>query len=72
MLPHDLREVNVVQRLDLVRVPILVRPEEVPIGPAQERAEHDQRDPHFQEAELEGDVSKFALLDGVVTISQRI
>src|ERR1022692_195834 len=43
--PEDFRDAHVVQRNELVRIPVFVRAEEVPVRSAQERPEDDEDDP---------------------------
>ena len=70
--PEDVREVDVVQRDQLVQVPELVRAEEVPVRPAEERAQQDQDDPEHEEAVLERDVGELALVDRVVAVARLV
>ncbi len=52
-----------------MHVPVLVRPEEVPVGPPQKGPQDDQRDPQHEEAELEGEVTEPPFGDGVIAVS---
>src|SRR5262245_40438943 len=67
--PDELAEVHVHERLDLVRVPVLEGPEEVPVRPAQEGAEDHEADPQHEEAEQEHRDRELALLEGVVAVA---
>src|SRR5271157_418510 len=64
--PDDVGQVDVVQRNQLVQIPVLVGAEEIPVGPAQERAQQDENYPEHKEAVLERDVGELALGDRVV------
>ena len=67
--PEVLGEVDVVQRFQLVQVPVLVGAEEVPVGAAQERAQHHEQHPQDQEAEQEQRDLELALLEGEVAVA---
>ena len=67
--PEDVREVDVVERDQLVDVPVFVGAEEVPVRPAEERPQQDQDDPEHEEAVLERDVGELALVDRVVAVA---
>ena len=65
----ELRQVDVVERFQLVQVPVLVGAEEVPVGAAQERAEQDEQHPQDQEAEQEQRDLDLALVERVVAVA---
>ncbi len=49
-------------------IPVLVRSEEVPVRATQERAQHDQRDPHLQKAELENNIAERPFFNRIVAV----
>src|SRR5271157_5406590 len=64
--PDDVGQVDVVQRNQLVQVPVLVGAEEIPVWAAQKRAQQDEHYPEYEEPILERDVGELALGDRVV------
>src|SRR5258708_7240030 len=70
--PDQLGEVDVVKRYELVRVPILVRPEEVPVGTAEKRTGDDQKRPEDEEPVEEDSELPLPLAERVVPIAARV
>src|SRR6266498_5602427 len=70
--PDDLGEVDVVQRHELVDVPELVGPEEVPVGAAQERAQGDEGAPEHDESHQEDRDLPVPLLEREIAVTLRV
>src|SRR5271163_4156476 len=70
--PEHVRQVDVGQRLDQVRIPDLPGPEPVPAGTAEKRADDDERDPQNVEADKETQDLEPSLAQRVVAVALRI
>src|SRR5271155_534465 len=55
-----------------MKIPVFIWAEEVPVRPAEERAEEDEDDPEHEEAVLKGDISEPALLDREVAVARLV
>src|SRR5208282_9533 len=69
---EQVRQVNVGQRLDHVRIPELPGPEPVPSGSAEKRADEDERNPQHVEPDEEGENLESPLAKRVVAVTFRI
>src|SRR5206468_3626668 len=59
--PELIRQVFIVERQDLVRVPELKGAEEIPVRPSQKCSQNNERHPQHHEAEQKHAHSKFSL-----------